>query len=99
VVLFASAAYCGTSGCGAELSVIEQLHRTYGSAVDFVHIDPFKDARPPILSTTAAQWHVPSQPWVFVVDRSGRIGAKFEGLASTAEIDGAIRSAVRSRRL
>ncbi len=97
VVLFASAAYCGVFQCEAEISVVQNLAREYGSSVDFVHIDVFKNAHPPTLSATAVQWHIPSQPWVFVVDRSGRVLAKFEGLASPNELSAAIRKALASR--
>jgi hypothetical protein len=95
VVLFASAAYCGAFRCGAEISVAQQLERRYRSTVDFAHIDVFRNAQPPHLSTTAAQWRVPSQPWVFVVDRHGTVAAKFEGPASASEIDAAIHRASR----
>jgi hypothetical protein len=95
VVLFASAAYCGTFRCGAEIAVLQKLQRRYRATVDFVHVDVFQNARPPHLSTTAAQWRVPSQPWVFVVNRSGKIAAKFEGPTSAGEIDAAIRDASR----
>jgi hypothetical protein len=95
VALFASAAYCGAFRCGDEISVLQQLERRYHSTVDFAHIDVFRNARPPHLSATAAQWHVPSQPWVFVVDRHGTVAAKFEGPASASEIGAAIRQASR----
>ena len=91
VVLFASAAYCGTFQCGPQIAVVEKLERRYRARVDFVHVDVFRSARPPHLSATALQWHVPSQPWVFVVDRHGMIAAKFEGPAAASEIEAAIR--------
>jgi hypothetical protein len=91
VVLFASAAYCGTFQCGPQIDVVEELERRYRAKVNFVHVDVFRNARPPQLSATAVQWHVPSQPWVFVVDRRGVIAAKFEGPVAASEIDAAIR--------
>jgi hypothetical protein len=95
VVLFASAAYCGNFQCGPEIGVVRELERRYRAAVDFVHIDVFRNARPPHLSAPAVQWRVPSQPWVFIVDRHGVIVAKFEGPAAASEIEAAIRRASR----
>lgn len=93
VVLFASAAYCGIFQCGLEIAVVKQLEKRYRDTVDFVHVDVFQNARPPRLSTTAKEWHIPSQPWVFVINRRGLIAAKFEGLTAESEIGAAIVSA------
>lgn len=95
VVLFASAAYCGTFQCGAEIAAVQSLERQYHGSADFVHIDVFRDARPPHLSATAAQWHIPSQPWVFIVNRQGKIAGKFEGPASTSELASVLQRASR----
>jgi hypothetical protein len=37
------------------------------------------------------EWRLPSEPWVFVVGRDGRIKARFEGSVSIAELEGALR--------
>lgn len=95
VVLFASAAYCGTFQCGAEIAAVQRVEQQYRTRASFVHIDTFRNARPPHLSAPAAQWHIPSQPWVFVVDRRGIVVAKFEGPASSSELAGAIRRVLR----
>jgi hypothetical protein len=95
LVLFASAAYCGTFQCGPEIAAVRSLERPYRASVDFVHVDVFHNARPPRLSTTAIQWHIRSQPWVFIVNRHGSIVAKFEGPAPASELKQALRSAVR----
>ena len=86
LILFASAAYCGTFQCGPEISAVQSLERQFRASVDFVHIDVFRNARPPRLSTTAVQWHLHSQPWIFIVDRHGSIVAKFEGPAASNEL-------------
>jgi hypothetical protein len=37
------------------------------------------------------QWHLPSEPWIFLVGRDGRIKAKFEGAVGRAELLAAVR--------
>jgi hypothetical protein len=37
------------------------------------------------------QWHLPGEPWTFLVGRDGRIKAKFEGSVSMTELGHAIR--------
>jgi hypothetical protein len=43
-------------------------------------------------TTWTAAWGVTSAPWVFVVDESGIVRAKFTGIVGTDEIRAAIRS-------
>jgi hypothetical protein len=37
------------------------------------------------------QWHLPSEPWTFLVGADGRIKAKFEAAVSLEELSAAIR--------
>jgi hypothetical protein len=37
------------------------------------------------------EWHLPSEPWTFLVGREGTIKAKFEGAVSSRELDSAVR--------
>jgi peroxiredoxin len=41
------------------------------------------------------EWHLPSEPWTFLVDADGRIEAKFEGSLSVRELTQAVRSHLR----
>jgi glutathione peroxidase-family protein len=36
------------------------------------------------------EWHLPGEPWTFLVGRDGRIKAKFQGSVSVSELDAAI---------
>jgi hypothetical protein len=92
VVLFATAAYCTSRLCGPEIQVIQQLERRYRSRVNFVHIEIYNNARPPQFAPTVLQWRLQTEPWVFVVNRSGRIAAKFEGPTPGSEIAPTINS-------
>jgi hypothetical protein len=94
VVLFATAAYCTSRLCGPEIEVVQSLERKYRPAVDFVHIEVYKDARPPQLAPTFLQWGLRSEPWVFVVNRRGVVTAKFEGPTTAGEIEPAINRAM-----
>jgi hypothetical protein len=42
-------------------------------------------------SPEALEWHLPTEPWVFVVDREGRVAMRIEGLATEDEIVAAVR--------
>ena len=40
-------------------------------------------------------WRLPSEPWLFTVDRSGRVAARIEGAFSAAELEKAVTAATR----
>ena len=37
------------------------------------------------------QWGMPTEPWTFVIDREGRIRAKFEQFTSAEEIEATLK--------
>ena len=37
------------------------------------------------------EWGLPSEPWIFLVGRDGRVKARFEGSVSAAELTAAVR--------
>jgi glutathione peroxidase-family protein len=59
----------------------------HGDAVRFVHVEIFKDPRNQILADAVTEWHLPSEPWIFFIDRTGTIVERFDGIATAEEID------------
>ena len=48
-----------------------------------MHVEIYKDNNPAKgFNRFVRQWHLPTEPWTFVVGRDGRIKAKFEGALS-----------------
>jgi hypothetical protein len=96
VVLFATAAYCTSRLCGPEIEVVQSLENRYRGRVNFVHIEIYKNANPAAgYAATVKQWHLVTEPWVFIVGRNGRIQAKFQGPTPASELIPAIRAALR----
>ena len=95
VIVFATPAFCQTRFCGPVIDeVVRPLSERYSNRVEFVHIEPWDlaEAREGRLVPVPVmvEWQLPTEPWVFVVDGSGRVAAKFEGLMSFAEVDAAV---------
>jgi hypothetical protein len=90
VVLFASPGYCSSQTCAPQLGVLLTVRPTYGEAVNFVHVEIYKDPRNQILADAVTEWRLPSEPWIFFVDRNGTIVERFDGIATTEEIQGGI---------
>jgi hypothetical protein len=80
VLLFATPEFCQSRVCGPVVDVAEQAQREYGNKADFIHMeiynqnDPANGVRPQVRA-----FHLPSEPWLFTINRRGRIAAEVEG--------------------
>jgi peroxiredoxin len=88
VLLFATPALCTSATCAPELEAIQQLHSTYSPAANFVHVEiyqyPFDGLH---TAKTVDEWKLPSEPWTFIVDRTGIVRDRFEGSAPMEELE------------
>ena len=51
--------------------------------IRFIHVEIYKDNDPAKgFNRWVGQWHLPTEPWVFLVGRDGKIKSKFEGSVS-----------------
>lgn len=93
VVTFATPRYCESRICGPVVDVVNQVRKRYADTpVRFIHVEIYKDNNPSKgRNRWVEQWHLPGEPWTFLVGRDGRIKAKFQGSVSTHELGEAIR--------
>jgi hypothetical protein len=91
VIVFATPKFCTTRLCGPLLDVVRMLLPAYGDQVVFTHQEIWQDPSAQKLFKTVEEWNLPSEPWVFVVDREGIIRAKFEGLVTAHELEAALK--------
>ena len=91
VAFFGSPGFCQSKTCAPEVDVVKVLQKKYQArGVDFVHVETYKGGRPDantISPDEFNQWKLTTDPWVFVIDRSGLVSAKFDGPATADEID------------
>ena len=98
-VVFATPAFCTSATCGPTLDLVKSAAADYKSRMAFIHVEPYQlefvdgGLRPvlsaqnlPISVAATDQWGLPTEPYIFVVDSSGRVSAKFEGIASADEL-------------
>ena len=92
VVTFATPRYCVSRTCGPVVDVVEHARRRFaGSGIRFIHVEIYKGNSPRNGENRwVREWHLPSEPWTFLVGRDGRIKEKFEGSVSAAELEAAI---------
>jgi hypothetical protein len=93
VVLFATPALCTSATCAPELEAVQQLHSMYAEQANFIHVEiyqyPFDGQH---TARTVDEWSLPSDPWTFIVDRTGIVRDRFEGAAPTEELEPALKA-------
>ena len=94
VVVFATPAFCETFTCGPQVEVITRLRERYKDRANFIHVEMFDNPHeiqgdPDSARAVAAvlEWGLTSEPWTFIVDRDGRVAAKFEAFSTAEEIE------------
>ncbi len=92
-LLFATPALCQSRVCGPVVDVMEQARSELGSdKVAFITNEIYKDNRVDQgLRPQPAAYRLPTEPWLFVLDRQGRVAERIEGAFSVAELEAAVR--------
>ena len=95
VLLFATPQFCQSRVCGPVADVTEQVKQLYGDKAKFIHMeiyndnDPNKRVRPQVRA-----FHLPSEPWLFAIDQSGRIEAEIEGAFGVGELTSVVKGLI-----
>ena len=91
VITFATPQLCQSRVCGPVVDVVEQVKSQTKGDVAFIHQEIYKDndankgLRPQL-----GRYRLASEPWTYVIDRNGRVSARFEGAVSVSELQAAV---------
>jgi hypothetical protein len=95
VLLFATPQFCQSRVCGPVVDVAEQVKEEYGDKAAFIHMeifnenDPGKGVRPQVRA-----FNLPSEPWLFTIDRQGTVSSVIEGAFGLELLTSAVKKAV-----
>ena len=98
VLVFATPLLCQSRVCGPVTDIAEEVKHTMPEAmgVAFIHMEVYnqndanKGYRPQLTA-----FHLQTEPWAFVFDKSGKISTRFEGAFSASELEKAIQTAIK----
>lgn len=92
VAVFATPQYCTSRLCGPVVDVVNAVRRAHpSSGVRFIHVEIYEGNNPTKGENRwVREWKLPSEPWVFVVDRGGVVRDRFEGAVSVRELEIAV---------
>lgn len=96
VLLFATPALCQSRVCGPVVDIAEQVKARHEGDAAWIHMEIYNDNelekgfRPQV-----SAYKLPTEPWLFTIDRRGRVAARMEGAFSARELEAAVRKAER----
>jgi hypothetical protein len=92
VLMFATPALCQSRVCGPVVDIEDQVASQLGSRAAFVHMEIYNDNNPSRgLRPQVNAYHLPTEPWTFVIDRHGIVRVRIEGALSVDELAAAVR--------
>jgi hypothetical protein len=104
VLVFATPAFCTSRQCGPTLDAVKAIAKD-APKVTFINVEPYKlaftdDRLQPVLDASGQlqatdvtnAWGLLTEPWIFVVDRTGVVRGSFAVIASPEELKAAIAS-------
>ena len=93
LVAFATPAFCHSRTCAPVLDAVKAVWRAYAPELLAIHVEVFENPQEPqrlVEAQAFVDWRLPSEPWVFVIDRSGIIRYAFEGAVTEVELRSAV---------
>ncbi len=80
VLLFATPEFCQSRVCGPVVDVAEQAKHEYGDEAAFIQMEIYKDNDPAQgVRPQVRKFHLPTEPFLFTIDRSGVVADAVEG--------------------
>lgn len=109
VFVMDSYAFRPNAACGGALGILHEVFIDY-PGLTIIHAEPWHMAPGPdgmlaldppgataVLTEYARAWGIEEPPWVFVIDREGRLHAKFSGVVGSDELRAAMASVTQWR--
>jgi hypothetical protein len=96
ILLFATPALCQSRVCGPVVDIAEQVKARDPGGAAWIHMEIYNNNsvdqgfRPQV-----SAFHLPTEPWLFAIDRRGRVAARIEGAFSARELEAAVTKAER----
>ena len=94
LLLFSTPALCTSRVCGPVNDIAEQVKAAHKGDTAFIHMEIYKDNKPENgFRPQVTRWRLPTEPWAFTIDRTGKVAARLEGAFTARELEGALKAA------
>jgi peroxiredoxin len=89
-VTFATPGYCTSQLCAPVVDTVDAVYKQYQDQANFIHIEVYKTFDPLVYADEMAEWGLTSEPWTFVLDKDGKVSARFNGPLGKEELVSAL---------
>ena len=88
VINFSTPSFCKSGTCSPIIENIKKLSEEFKENIVFIHVEIYDNPKEIIdsgnpnlgkISEAVTEWNLPSEPWTFFIDNSGKIVSKHEG--------------------
>ena len=94
-LLFATPQLCQSRVCGPVVDIALQMKQQYGDRMAFIHEEVYRDNQVSKgLRPQLQAFHLQTEPWLFTINKDGRIAARLEGSFGVNEFRRAIQAAL-----
>lgn len=94
VLLFATPQFCESRVCGPVVDVAEQVKEEDGDKAAFIHMEIWKDNEPgTVVRPQVRAFNLPNEPWMFAIDREGRVSSILQGAFGPEALSAAVQKA------
>jgi len=88
VISFATPGHCTSALCTPVLLTMSQVHDSMADDdLNWLHIEIWRDFEREYLDPAVTDWNLPSEPWVFILNADGTVGARLDGPVSVEELE------------
>lgn len=96
LAVFSTPTFCVSRFCGPVTDMVADLAKRYDDRARFVHVEIWKDFENNELNEAAAEWLTRNggegnEPWVFLIGADGNVAARWDNVATPAEIEPLLR--------
>jgi hypothetical protein len=80
LLLFATPKFCQSRVCGPVVDVAQQAQHEFEGKANFIHMEIYNDNDPSQgVRSQVRRFHLPTEPWLFAINREGVVSAAIEG--------------------
>ncbi len=86
LIVFATPGFCTSKLCAPVVQSVEQVQAVQPTGVNYLHLEIYQSFNPLVPAGEPEEWHLTSEPWIFILDKTGRVAARLGGPVSPQEL-------------
>jgi hypothetical protein len=95
LLLFATPKFCQSRVCGPVVDVAQQAQHEFEGKANFIHMEIYNDNDPSNgVRPQVRRFHLPTEPWLFAINREGVVSATIEGAFGTKLMEQTVKKVI-----